>query len=586
MIFATNAKKRLARIFPILLVLAGLGATLLYVSRIPFNMDEFVPYRPLACSPSFFPFNSLNDTPFRLPCSSLLLTLPGTSLPLPLLSYPYIGSLRSFFYLPLYLFWSNPLSHRLLGFVFLVIQAYLLKKIARRISYAESFLFLLFFFPYAYLLFMDTTSIEWHTTSIFLSFLLMRGWFASARHPKNYSPPEGESEDKKTPKKPFPSLPMIALALTLFLGVWAKLVYFWILPSVGILFLFFSYTYRFSILRHKKQFLSSAAVGILLFSFLTAIFLFSSSLSGERLYQQITGAPIRSPIETIVNFPKSVVAFWLFNPFEAMQKSFSVPNILPLYLLIPASVYAVVLFFVGIPILWYAKHRRHIRRSLTHAPSLLPIILLALFWVSLVIASASKQIGHLHHIIIFFPFLILGFFLLLNSFSAKIRWAILLPFIALNLFFYLNTWSFPIRTYDDWSKVKVLHRLSDPILARNYLYITVDWGMYTIQSLYGPPEQAVLYLEPFTEKEHVALIEDMKRATGRKALFIAMPDPSFVAIDPQEESDFSFITSSFTLVPCAFLPSDAPWAVFLEPSSEMGFCAPDPELPPGTNNKQ
>ena len=140
------------------------------------------------------------------------------------------------------------------------------------------------------------------------------------------------------------------------------------------------------------------------------------------------------------------------------------------------------------------------------------------------------------------------------------------------MLFYAQTWSFPIKRHDDPSKIIVNEILDDPLLAETYFYVAVDWGMYSYQALYGPKNQSVIYIEPFRTQEHVRRIRELTVQTGKKALFIAMPDPTFIAIDLSEESDFSFIESQFILTRCSGMPEDAEWQIYLEDSAYTGKC--------------
>lgn len=521
-------------------VAIGLVFIVIYTEQIPYNMDEFTPYHPLSCQK--YPGNELNT--FREGCGSHDIMLPFSDTQVSLRAYDYIGSFRALIYAPLHALWAHPLSHRLIGFIFLILQAIVLRKITK-IRFEYLFLILLFFFSYSYLHFMDTTSISFHILSIYLFYYFVTEWLQK-----------------------FKFRYLLYIALMVVIGVWVKLVYLWYLPSLLAIFVTLSILHRDSVRIHFSLYWKHILDALIVSGALLAVYFFSRDMSGAYLYEILFVAPSHSIMTTVLTFHRSVVAFWVFNPFEAMQKSFSMPNILPLPQLAVAGVYAITIFFAGVP-LWILHTLKSYGRTWKQAvPTLImPAILFGLFWVSLMIASASQYTGHMHHIIIFYPFLILAFLLLLSRHNQKVIAVTTIVFIAANTYFFAEGLKLPIKAYDDASKVTVNQILNDEQLAAEYVYVAVDWGMYYYQALYGPQNQSVIYIEPFNTTAHVAQVNQLKHETGKNLLFISMGHTDFVAIDPREESDWTFIEQSFDLTPCASLAQqDTVWNIYFEAS--------------------
>src|SRR5262249_23282580 len=143
----------------IALLFAGFCAAIMF--GVPPNMDEYLPYQPLACRS--FPGAGLHV--FRDGCGLYDLRLPGGAW-LPLRSYWYIGAASSAFYWPLYQIWPHYLSGRVLGVVSLLLVVVGASRLTGS-GWALSLLVLGLFFPLAYQVIADTGPVGFQCVLVF-----------------------------------------------------------------------------------------------------------------------------------------------------------------------------------------------------------------------------------------------------------------------------------------------------------------------------------------------------------------------------------------------------------------------------------
>jgi len=494
----------------------------------PYNMDEFCHYHSIISR--HYEYNALNT--FRENCRGYDLNFLNTGLILPLRAYAYEGSNTSLYYYPLFLIWKDPRSARLIGLLFLLVQSLILARIFR-IKYEYALLFLLCFFPYSCQHLVDTGPINSTTTSIFLLCWLMIRWLNDFKF----------------------RYPLI-MALTIFLGIWAKLTYLWLLPGIGILFLalFLDKRKLPDIKDAKKigiQVLCSAVLLIVLLSF---IFLSTSPWDSSSFpyLEQITNSqwlPIQQLFQPDVIKERGV---WkaLFNPFEATQRIFVVkgPNFW-------TKIYsAFILLFVPVCLLALRINWRE---------KIKPSLFYFAFMVAFLITLLVQRTWAMHHTVLSFPFLILGIFstidLLRKHYPKKFPimvLALLIIFVILNSYFFILFPKQKVREHDDWSKLKIHQILQNKQLASDYFYVAVDWGMYYYQGLYGANSQSVLYMEPLNNPNQISALEDLKRKHNRKLLFIYRNDSS--------SSNISLIRNSFHLQEYGTTLEDQIWRIMLE----------------------
>lgn len=495
---------------------------------VPYNMDEFCHYHPIISR--HYKDNVLNT--FRENCRGYDLNFLNTGLILPIRAYAYEGSITSLYYYPLFLIWRDPRSARLLGLLFLLAQSLLLARIFNT-RYEYALLFLLCFFPYSYQHLVDTGPINFTTTSIFLLYLLMGKWLTDLQW----------------------KYPLI-MALVVFLGIWAKLTYFWLLPGIGIMFLALileerKLPSRRDSLRMGLQVLASVA---LLLALLSLIFLSTAPQDSSRFpyIEQITDSKWLSIRQLFhVSFIKELrVVKALFNPFEATQRAFVVAGPNSMTRLYSGFVFLFVpICLLALRIKWHEK----IKPSLFYFAGM----------VTFLITLLTERAWAMHHTILSFPFLILSIFSTIELLRKRYpkRFPIIISvlfvvFAAFNSYFFISFPTQQVGGHDDWSKMEIHKILQDQQLAREYFYVVVDWGMYYYQGLYGPDSQSVLYIEPLNSQGQIDALRELSKEYNRRLLFVYRSDSS--------NSSLSLIRSSFHLKEYGTASENQIWRIMLE----------------------
>ena len=253
----------------IIIVIISIVFLFVFSSYVPFHMAEFLPYHAISCN--YYPLNALNT--FRKSCAVVdLAPIPGYYLPLR--SFKYIGSSPSLIYFPLFKLWLSPYSVRLMGLAMLAIQAFLLYKLFH-INLLISFLLLLFCMPYSFQHIVDERPIAMHTTSIFLLYFLIQRWIISI-----------EIGRKQSWKFSF------LIGLVIFLGIWTKISYFFLIPGVFIFICYFVMTKKHIFDdRLKSKQLVKDSILLLIIAITPSFLLFNSAdREGHKYYEHILNA--------------------------------------------------------------------------------------------------------------------------------------------------------------------------------------------------------------------------------------------------------------------------------------------------------
>ena len=416
--------------------------------------------------------------------------------------------------------------------LFLFVQSLLLARIFN-FRYEYLLLFLLSFFPYFFQHVVDTGPVIFTTTSIPLLYWLMKKWF-----------------DNLQLKYP------LFMALIVFLGIWAKLTYLWLLPSIGILLLILLLENKTSLNRIacKKIVLHILGSGFLLILSLGCIFLSTDPHNSNRFpyLEQITNSKslsIHQLFQLNIIRNRGVVKA-LFNPFEATQRIFVVkePN------LITAFYCGVIFLFVPTCLLALRINwRDKIKPSLFYFASLL----------TFTITLYTERAWAMHHTVLSFPSFLLSILAVIDLFRkhyakkfARIAMISAIIFVFLNSYFFINFPKQRIKEHDDWSKIEIHKQLQNPELANDYFYVVVDWGMYYYQGLYGPSFQSVLYMEPLNSQSQIDILKQMSREHNRKLLFIYRHD--------KNSSNLDLIRKSFRLEENKTTSKDQIWHIMQE----------------------
>ena len=530
---SNDAKKRLYQ----WLTVIGFStiAVICFSKVVPFNMDEFGHYHYIICH--HYKMNSLNS--FRESCGGYDLNLFNSGLILPLRSYAYTGTFPSVYYYPLFLIWKDPHSARLLGMIFLIMQAFLLGKIFN-INFLFFFIGLVLFFPYCFQHMVDTGPIGFQTTSIFLIYFLIDRWLTSNR-----------------------IIYLLTVSFIIFLGVWTKLTYFWLMPGILLIFIFKLLTNKIIIIKNRKKILLQLFISFSLLVALCSILFLSTSPnnSSDRPYlSQVVNADLYKVSDFLSgNWLGSRVIKSFINPLEATQRIYEISPldwisslyIILLYFFIPFSVFIILVKFL---FLW---------KDINPA-----IIFYIAFLVTSFLIIRTKASFLMHHAILAFPFLILGVFSLVVPilkhgsknlsllFKTTKIWIII--FALLNLFFFFkfpnqNLWS---HGENDISREEIRSVLNNNKVAEKYFYIITDWGMYYYQALYGPEIQSVLYMEPLYNKNQVDSLKALSEKYSRKVLFV------YNSRGPS--SNLQLIHDSFSVQRCRLIKESSTWQILME----------------------
>ena len=530
----------------ILVLLAfSIAIAIVFSKIVPFNMDEFIHYHWITCH--HYKWNALNT--FRESCQGYDLNFLNTGLILPLRTYHYSGNFPSIYYYPIFLLWKSPYSARFMGLVFLLIQALVLSRIFR-LKTVYIFLGLILFFPYFFQHMVDTGHTGFQTTTIYLTYLLLCKWL-------------------ETLKIKYP----LFIAIIIFLGIWTKLSYFWVLPGLLILFLFIMWQKRETVCQkeNKLRLLKHMVISLLVLgALLYALFSSTNPVnSNDKPYVNILRDSESHSLKEIFNsdWNRYPVMRNFLNPYEATQRIYAAKPItnltkvynIPLYLLVP--------FLLLISWFKSPEDRKDVVVS---------GVFYTTFLITVLMIIRTKASFFMHHAVLAFPFLILSIISTLKFFlksqhkfqnpllSKTLIARLCMVFFLLNLYYFFTFSSQPIHNHDDPSKIKVNAILNDPTLAERYFYVVIDWGMYYYQGLYGPKNQSVIYMEPLNSSFLINQLKDLARIHKRKMLFI---HNSRVFV-----SNLRLISSSFDVERCKAIDESAVWQILIEKDEQENIC--------------
>ncbi len=463
---------------------------LMFFARyVPFNMDEFGPYLPISYFHS--PLNSLNV--FRESLANYYLS-PFPHISLPLRAYSYIGMIDAALYYPLFLLWPSPHSGRLLGLIMLAFQAYLLHKTFKTNIFI-TYLFLLFFLSYAFPHIVNAGPVVLQPTSVILICYLMSQWMASLKNNSRF----------------IWGYPLI-IGVVLFLGIWSKLSYFFMLPGLSLLILYYLFENRerFRRISRLKDLIKSLLVLAASAGIPTFLLLNSTDLYGGKYFWFLT----RSKYVELFSFHNLIYVFSYFaNPQKIGLQIFTFgPDRITIEgILLTLSIFT---FLVWGTVLLYQK-RINIGFILVN---------LLGFIMALLLMAGSNVIPAEHHFVLSLPFLILALtYIFSRLYSHKFAVLLAAAFLMVNIYLYYNITNLQYWVCNHPGNVQ-LNELINKKFADRYVIVVTDWGMYYIKALYGPRSQCVLYMEPFNSEDQVTALKNILHKTGRKALFLKVSD--------------------------------------------------------------
>lgn len=522
----------------ILLLSFGLAIVLVFDEFVPYATDEFVGYYLIQCR--HYRYNLLVDPQCR---SSLNVLNSGLFLPLesPL---GYVGTFPSLYYYPLFLIWKSPMSARFMGIIFLLIQAIILSKLFH-IKMEYLFLGLISFFPYSFQHIVDTGPVTFQITSIYFIYYLLRKWLRTL--------------DIACP---------IAISIIVFLGIWTKLTYFWLLPGIGMLFLLSLIENKETSVRKgylKKLIVQFYISFLFLMSLLSLLFLSSlPNIPDNYPYQYYvfkSDLSARYPLQKLLFNLNAVMNLRLFdnliNPFQATHMIYDAKQPTFLTFIYEVLVYSTVpLSWVLLSMLSKKNSGKYISKS---------AFLVLIFIITLIFIISMKSSWAMHHAILAFPFLILSFLVVasrlsvasnpLHGFFTSQRLIVLwfLSFLLFNGYFFA---SFPSQVADtgNYPSTAMVNRiLSNEYLSKNHIYAIVDWGIYYFQGLHGSKFQGVRILDP-NDPDQMRHLKIVSLMYDRKVLFIY----NSLTFNPDS------LGKHFSLKPCKLIDENSVWNIMLE----------------------
>jgi len=458
-----------------------------FSSRVPFNSCEFIPYSALSLH--FSPLNSLQRNAF----SDMYYLAPFSNIFLPLRTYYHMGLVHSALYFPLFALWPSPYSARLVGLAMLILQAFLVYKIFK-LDFLASFLLLLFFMPYAFQNIADTGPVSFQLTSIFFIFYLTQKWMASL-----------EKNEKRGWAYP------LAIGIVIFLGIWAKLAYFFVLPAVSCLVFYqiavsrkiFAFFPKPKILiRHLAILLAAAAIP-------SFVLLNSKQLDSHKYFELITGSEKLNPFDIATWLGQAkLMARFLVYPLKAAHLIFDTNvNVRPEGFLWCSALAA--LFITGIVILRKRKEQLGFI-----------IVNVFLFLLTFFLMTLSRRAWAMHHVVLAYPFLLLAFFSIYSKLSGgKIIRTLAIAFVAVNIGLYAHLTRLSHHDFASPAMVKI-NAVVNKRFADRYVCVVLEGYVYDMKVLYGNKNQCVLFLEPRFKDSEIENLKGIMARLDRKALFV------------------------------------------------------------------
>ncbi len=473
--------------------MAGLAIVYLlaFARHLPYHMDEFLGFHALACA--HYPHNDLNT--FKSSCSGYDLAPWGEEYR-PLRSYDYVGSLPSLLYWPLFRLFPAPWSARLLGPLALAVQALLVHRLFG-LRPVLAYALLLSFLPYSIGHTVDFGTLVPQTTSVFAITYWVGRWGAALREGRRSSP----------------VYPILA-GLAVFLAIWSKLAYFFVVPglclAVGAQLLAARRAEpppRGKGRRMALEALLGAATAIVP----TLLLLAAHTRSGTAYYRVITESrvlPLTEPLALAERFAAHFLPF-LLNPLRSANVSVAVPERWSVagLLLLALAVALLLAGFIG-PL---ARDRAARGRVLG---------LLAASGLTLLLVTLSERSWASHHVALAAPFVLLAGFETLSRLP-RTPWkrSGVAAFLLVSLWLHAQLLRLPPTTRASHQLPAINAELNREFAATHVL-VLVDWGLYYVKSLYGPREQAVLHHWRLLRPAQLAEIEAVAARLGRPLAFV------------------------------------------------------------------
>lgn len=469
---------------------------------VPINNDEAIHFQPIACT--MFPFAELHK--FREACGAKDLTLWGIRLPLR--SFHYAGATSGLFFLPLWWLINNEVAIRIWGALVWLLNSILLARIIN-VSWAISTSVVMLSVPVIVQSVIDTgpTSFQFFTLQLSL-YLFLKGI--------------------RTSKWPTACFLFTASGLSAFISAEQKFFVVYAMPLAVLLFTIGNNNSLHKpggILRQVKR----LAVGAVIFGLVAGsllVSLLNAKVAGGGTYLNvIRQVGKRHSLADISSWTESFLKLYttyFMYPSNYAHRNYGISfhNDVPQFrgegsfvVLFPVLVLITILLIVD----------RRCKCLLLVLCCLLASIA-SLFWTA---SSVGVWAGHhvLYSHILLFIGLTLGVRELLPKFHLTV-----VGIISCILFsqFY-SLWrikSSSPEVHSDPTRSELFTLVDTPSFASRHLVVHLKWGTYFIDALFGPPSQAVTWIEGPLPAE----LSAKASKAGRKLAFITLTDLEWARI--------------------------------------------------------
>jgi hypothetical protein len=429
----------------------------------PPNMDEFLPYHPIACT--YYPAAHLQT--FRESCFAYRTeTLWHTVYYRP---YGYVGMLTAAIYYPLFRLWPQMASLYVLATFMSVAFYYGLTRLHH--MSAGWVVVLLAFFPITYQMIHDTGPVRVPLLVFPLVALLARK-MGTSHHLSRY-------------------LPAIGIALGMAMAVEDKPFFVLLLPGL------FFYTLAFvegRLVTFFRNNIGPLLVMPSIFAGLLALILLQKVGDHGELYyfQTLSGIGGTHSLLDILNR----LAVFIMGPISYAHRNFDIDQTV-----LNWSIGSMLLFFVC-PLI----RRRHLCR--TDAC----LVLSFLSMIAVFLMNRAVWAGH-HFVFLWVPALSLY----LRGFNRHHGHLMMSCLVALGLSSVVILACANVNPDDSTKRSAVRTYLSREDVASNNVINNSSWGEYYIQSLYGAHSQWVTYIDPY-DANAIQKLKTIARSQGRRIL--------------------------------------------------------------------
>ncbi len=444
---------------------------------LPYNMDEFVHYQPLGCATA--PFSERLGV-FRESCHMYDLRLPFTESALPLRSYLYIGSFPAVVFYPFWKAIPDPVAARVQGAFFLLLAGALAARYLRVRPRAVILAGLVF--PLVAACFLaDEGPVGLSVVLLLAALLLWRRAVAEDSPPRRV-------------------VAAVLAGLTLFLGLWTKLVFAWWLPA----FLLQGQREARTAGRSSHD-LAVAFLALALAAGLpTLVLLTSTDNQGLPYYASVTRARLSAdPGQSFGSGAR--LSRFLLDASQAAARTIEMP---PSFTdALPALLSAAVLLWG----LWV--------RPLPRGEILLWLFLFALTF-ALSLPSPFTQWPH--HVVLAVVFLVMALARILDVLPVRAFGAtsVVVAMVWLSLALRLPRATPLLEASPE--KDRLLRFVREQGLDRSTLQVHTSWGTYYIAQLFGDPARAVVYLKALPDDERrLREVRGLAGGLGRPLLLVS-----------------------------------------------------------------